>query len=95
MKAEQDAFGQEIYDYFKNQEAIEIVERDDGFVSISMGPTAYFSEYPTWSSHLQETMALVQESLIPMLDRFVGGDECEECEHYEEGDDDDSRCTFS
>lgn len=46
----QDAFGQELYAYFTGEsDAPEIVERDDGWIDISSGPHAYFSDYKDWS----------------------------------------------
>jgi len=45
----QDAYGHEIFDYWRGQNgAHEIVERDDGYVDISGGPRAYMAEYPDW-----------------------------------------------
>ena len=45
----QDAYGHEIFDYWRGQKgAHEIVERDDGYVDISGGPRAYMAEYPDW-----------------------------------------------
>ncbi len=64
MKAHQDAFGQEIFDYFQTGEAIEIVERDDGFLGTSSGPPAYFSHYPDWSPHLQQAMTHVRGRVL-------------------------------
>lgn len=66
MKTEQDAFGQEIFDYFQTGEATEIIERDDGFVAVSSGPTAYFSQYDEWSPHLQKAMRYVQGRVLDM-----------------------------
>jgi SAM-dependent methyltransferase len=64
MKPEQDAYGHEVYDYFQHGEAVEIVERDDGFVGMSMGPAAYFSQYADWSPHLQEAMTYAQGRVL-------------------------------
>ncbi len=56
----QDAFGHEIYDYFKEEikrrPFTEIVERDDGYIDHSGGPAMYFSEYKTWPSHLKKAL---------------------------------------
>ncbi len=60
MKPHEDAFGREIYDYFQGGEAIEIVERDDGFLGVSMGPGAYLSQYPDWSAYQKEALRFVQ-----------------------------------
>lgn len=57
LKDNQDAYGHEIYDYLKNSEVKgEIVERDDGYIDISGGPPAYFSEYKDWPAHNQKAM---------------------------------------
>lgn len=60
MKPEQDAFGQEMNDYFQGEEVQEIIEREDGFVDVSMGPAAYFAPYNDWSQQTKEAIALVE-----------------------------------
>ncbi|MCP4425858.1 MAG: methyltransferase domain-containing protein [Chloroflexi bacterium] len=64
MKPHEDAYGREIYDYFTSGEGIEIVEREDGFLGTSMGPSGYFSEFPDWSPHLQEAISLAQGRIL-------------------------------
>jgi len=44
----QDAFGYGMLDYFQGRAEAEIVERDDGYVYVSGGPGAYFTEYSDW-----------------------------------------------
>ena len=57
MKPEQDAYGREVYDYYLGQnEAPEIVERDDGYIGISGGPVAYFAPFAEWPKHQQAVM---------------------------------------
>jgi len=49
MKASKDAYGQEIYAYFKDPDVAEIVERDDGY--IDSGPASrnlYFAPFKKW-----------------------------------------------
>ncbi len=61
MKAERDAYGQEILDYYQGKAVIEIIERDDGLVSASPNnPQGYFATYPEWPVHQQEAMPYVQ-----------------------------------
>jgi SAM-dependent methyltransferase len=48
MRPEQDAYGQEVYDYFHGQKAIEIIERSDGMIDVSSGPAAYFAPFAEW-----------------------------------------------
>jgi len=56
MKGSQDAFGREIYDYFRHGVGREIVERDDGCIDVSSGPAAYFTEYKEWGPHLRKAI---------------------------------------
>ncbi len=55
-----DAYGSAIFDYYSGLDAIETVERNDGFITASSGPAIYFAEYRDW--HLQEQQALQQVS---------------------------------
>jgi cyclopropane fatty-acyl-phospholipid synthase-like methyltransferase len=48
LRADQDAFGHEIYDHHCGKAGEEIIERSDGFIDCSMGPAAYFTEYADW-----------------------------------------------
>jgi hypothetical protein len=38
----EDAYGQELWAYFNGKASFEIVERDDGFFDVSLGPELYF-----------------------------------------------------
>jgi SAM-dependent methyltransferase len=64
----QDAFGHEIYDYFKHGKQglpiLEIVERDDGYIDFHGGPEAYFSEYEDWHPHQKKTMKYVRGRVL-------------------------------
>ena len=53
---QQDAFGHEIFDYYQGKGAYEIVERDDGFFSLSPGPELYFLEHADWPPSEQEAI---------------------------------------
>lgn len=48
LKDWQDAFGHEIHDYSEGKGGYEIIERDDGFFSLSPGPKLYFLEHEAW-----------------------------------------------
>lgn len=52
----QDAFGHEIYDHYQGKGAYEIVERDDGFFSLSPGPELYFLEHADWPPSEQQAI---------------------------------------
>ncbi len=56
LRDDQDAFGHEIYDYFKKKAGVGVIERDDGFFDVSGGPKAYFAEYHDWPSHQKKAM---------------------------------------
>jgi len=64
MKPTQDAYGQEIWAYFKGKGSFEIVERDDGYFGVSGGAKVYFSEYEDWPSHEKEAMKYVHGSVL-------------------------------
>jgi 2-polyprenyl-3-methyl-5-hydroxy-6-metoxy-1,4-benzoquinol methylase len=57
---EQDAFGHEMYDYYKEAATPhgirEIVERDDGYIEATVGPAVYFNEYKKWPGHERKAM---------------------------------------
>lgn len=57
LKDYQDAFGHGIHDYFKDKGGEgEIVERDDGYIDVSGGPKAYFTEYKDWAPMERKAM---------------------------------------
>jgi SAM-dependent methyltransferase len=64
LKDWQDAFGHEIYDYFRGKGGYEIVERDDGFFSVSRGPSLYFLEYEKWPESEKEAMKYVKGRVL-------------------------------
>jgi len=54
FKADRDAFGHMLLDYLNGEEAMEIIERGDGFIDPYDGCKTYFSEFKDWSSCEQE-----------------------------------------
>jgi SAM-dependent methyltransferase len=51
LKASQDAYGHQLYDFFKGRQVVEVVERDDGLIDPSESlPKYYLSEYKDWNS---------------------------------------------
>lgn len=49
MKDGQDAYGHEMWDYFKGRNAYEVVERNDGYVDTSkVAPELYFAPFSDW-----------------------------------------------
>lgn len=55
---DQDAYGQEVYDYFQGETATEIIERNDGSIGLSGGPELYFAPYDEWRSSSQQAIGL-------------------------------------
>jgi len=63
LKPEQDAYGQEIWAYYKNKDSWEIVERDDKYID-AMSPKVYFSEYEDWPIHEKRAMESVKARVL-------------------------------
>lgn len=53
---DKDAYGHVIWNYFKNLPSFEIVERDDGHLSLSGGAQSYFSSHKDWKKHEKEAI---------------------------------------
>lgn len=62
----QDAYGRELYDYWRGNHSIkEIVERDDGFIDTSIfGPKLYFMEYKNWPTHQKKAMRFARGRIL-------------------------------
>jgi 2-polyprenyl-3-methyl-5-hydroxy-6-metoxy-1,4-benzoquinol methylase len=43
-----DAFGAAIQQYFHGRVTPEVIERDDGWIEVSRGATAYFADFDNW-----------------------------------------------
>lgn len=57
MKPEQDAYGQELLDFFQGEDVQEIIEREDSFIDASLNsPAVYFSEFTNWPEIEQEAI---------------------------------------
>ncbi len=56
MNTSEDAFGNALYDYFTGKGVHEVIERDDGYIDVTSGPGAYFSEYDDWHPAEREAM---------------------------------------
>ncbi len=65
LSSNQDAQGREIHDYFKgDRDALEIVERDDGFIEAYPGPKAYLSKYEDWPPHQRAALRLARGRVL-------------------------------
>jgi SAM-dependent methyltransferase len=63
MESDADAFGRALRAHHEGEEAFEIVERDDGFVSVGPGP-AYFAEYEDWPACERRAMDHVEGRVL-------------------------------
>lgn len=48
MGSPNDAFGHALYDFMKGEIVRDIIERDDGFITVPTGPEIYFADYESW-----------------------------------------------
>jgi len=64
MEPERDAYGQEVWAYFKKKAGFEIVERDDGYFDVSSGPKLYFSEFEDWPDHEKKAIEFVKGRVL-------------------------------
>ena len=60
----EDAYGQEVYAYFMGEDALEIVERDDGFINTFPGPEYYLQGFEDWPTRQQEAMDFVEGRVL-------------------------------
>jgi SAM-dependent methyltransferase len=68
VPAEQDAYGQEIWNCYQGVSTHEIVERDDGLIDIGSA-LPYFMDYENWPAHEREA---IQRARGPVLDIGCG-----------------------
>ncbi len=64
MNLKKDACGQEIWAFFNNKESYEVIERDDGFVDLSGGATAYFQEFNDWPEIEKEAIKVAKGKIL-------------------------------
>jgi SAM-dependent methyltransferase len=63
MRADRDAYGQEIWHCYKGHSCHEIVERDDGLIDVG-NALQYFQEYAKWPAHEREAIRLVRGKVL-------------------------------
>ncbi len=64
MKPLEDAHGQVVHDIYHGMDAVEIVERDDGWIGPSPGPSLYFSPFRAWPVHERKAMRYVHGRVL-------------------------------
>jgi SAM-dependent methyltransferase len=64
LRRDQDATGQAVYDHYRGIRAYELVEREDGFLSVGPGPGMYLSGYPDWRRHEKRAIRRVRGRVL-------------------------------
>jgi SAM-dependent methyltransferase len=65
LKDSQDAYGHQLYDFYKGREVVEVVERDDGLIDPSESlPRYYLSEYKDWSPRERQAARYVKGRVL-------------------------------
>ena len=64
LAKDRDAYGHEVYDFFRGRGGCEIVERDDGHIDVSGGPAAYFAPFSKWGAHERSAMRYVSGRVL-------------------------------
>src|SRR5438552_15103510 len=71
LNDKQDAYGDQLYDCFRGDNVVEVVERDDGFIdSRTSLPKYYLADYKNWRPHEKDAMRYASGR---MLDIGCGG----------------------
>ena len=71
LNDKQDAYGHQLYDCFRGENVVEVVERDDGFIDSSTSlPKYYLADYKNWRAHEKDAMRYASGR---MLDIGCGG----------------------
>lgn len=64
IKDHEDAFGRSMYDYLHGLEVIEIIERDDGYITPGSGPALYFQEHADWLESEKKALTYAQGKVL-------------------------------
>jgi SAM-dependent methyltransferase len=65
LRADEDAYGRLILDHFEGRPALEIVERDDGFINASTyGPEAYLAPVRRWPKVERQALRLARGRVL-------------------------------
>lgn len=64
MKSNKEAFGQASVGYYKGKKTHEIIERDDGYIEVSVGFKNYFSEYKDWPRHEKKALKYAKGKIL-------------------------------
>ncbi len=56
MHSFKDAFGHILYDFMQGESVKDVIERDDGFITVSIGPEVYFTDFEDWRPAEQQAV---------------------------------------
>ena len=64
MRDGEDAYGRLVLDHLEGRPAVEIVERDDGFIAAGVGPGNYFAPFRRWPPPERRAMRFVRGRVL-------------------------------
>ncbi len=64
LKDSEDAYGHSIADYFEKGRGLEIIEREDGYIDLSSGPSNYFHPYDQWPEVEKNAIELAHGTVL-------------------------------
>ncbi|MFA4818453.1 MAG: class I SAM-dependent methyltransferase [Patescibacteria group bacterium] len=64
MDTNKDAYGQEVWAFFLKKDSYEVVERDDGFIGLSGGASAYFANFKDWPKIEKQAIKLAKGKIL-------------------------------
>ena len=64
LTQQQDAYGRMFWDHLHGKPSAEIVERDDGLISLTSGSPSYFAEFKDWTRPEQAAMQFVRGRVL-------------------------------
>ena len=64
LKDSEDAYGHALLDHFENGGGFEIIEREDGYVDLSSGPSNYFLPFDEWPTIEKTAMEYAHGNIL-------------------------------
>jgi SAM-dependent methyltransferase len=64
LNPEEDAWGELILAQYDGKKSYEAIERDDGFLDVSLNPQRYFSTFDEWNTHTKKSMRHVKGEVL-------------------------------
>lgn len=64
IRDSEDAYGHEIYDYYKGKNEFEVVERDDGYIDPGSYIKMYFADFKDWPESEKKAMRFVRGRVL-------------------------------